>query len=91
MEPPLKLPPSTDPAPPAPPSVAEAIAPPAPPPRTRAMKTKKAGTAQPSRGHAPVQSPAAQSAPASTETTAGHAAMDGAQQVVKESPTRFVL
>ena len=128
MEPPLELPPSTDPAPPAPPSVAEVIAPPASLPMTcgctnaargrdasvvlqlqhptadggatastpvlskiHATKTKKAGAAQPPHGRAPMQSPAMQSGPASAGTAAGHGAMDGAQQVVEESPTRFVL
>ena len=127
MEPPLELPPSTDPAPPAPPSVAEVIAPPASLPMTcgctnaargrdasvvlqlqhptadggatastpvlskiHATKTKKAGAAQPPCSPAPMQSPAAQSGPASAGTAAGHGAMDGAQQLVEESPTKFV-
>ena len=56
-----------------------------------ATTTKKADAAQPPHGRAPVQSPAAQSAPASVRTAASHGAMDGAQQVVEESPTGFVL
>ena len=56
-----------------------------------ASTTKKADPAQPPHGRAPVQSPTAQSAPASVRTAASHGAMDGAQQVVEESPTRFLL
>ena len=58
--------------------------------KIHATKTKKAGAAQPPHGRALMQSPAMQSGPASAGTAAGHGAMDGAQQLVEESPTKFV-
>ena len=59
--------------------------------KIRATKAKKAGAAQPPCSPAPMQSPAAQSGPASARTAAGHGAMDGAQQLVEESPTDCIM
>jgi hypothetical protein len=56
---------------------------------SKACASKKTGTTH--LPHAPKQPPMAQSIPASTPTATKDCAMDDAQQVFEESPTRFVL
>jgi len=56
---------------------------------SKACASKKASATR--LPHAPVQPPMAQSIPASTQAAEEDGAMDDAQQVLEESPTRWVV